>query len=853
MNKRLSSLLALVFGLATTVTAQSVNYALENASGNGYVTTTAIHELNHGSELTFQAWINPSTSPVNGELISQDNFSIRFNASQNLEITIGDNTAVLNHIFPTNQWSQLSVCIENGNVKVYVNNQDKTSNLRGSVSTVVPSNIADNCLIGKGFQGRMDEIRIWGKSLNQNELNWRNTLNKFNDNYNSLISYWKCDQDQCENLVDYKSEHHGIFSEVSRSAVEDNQQFTYRIVTGYTNFIRFLDRKNIDRDMFLMTNDLILLSGKVQKDGSVIQEYADNSGVATNVDYISEFDGRSGVMHFKGEGSQLYAEDGDLFYGPDSQFGRDEVTSGTLQGWINIDQWNEGAIILSKRKSDTELIEVSLGSAATKDIVVNVNGTIATLPNKVELNKWHYLSVHLNPSAVSISNPRLAYKIIKIGIDFTVYHAMNAVKLSGNDMTLGRIPSLKNTPIVLGKNFSGKIDNLMVWGSDREGSIQSDANNPYELNIGSWNNLFLNAYWTGDDAQNVGKDFQSYTHMIQFMKDYYANHRGMKIRLGIIYPDGDKWNNVLNQPANVDRMIGDIKKFMPYFDGLDIDLEWHNYHVLNPVLHRIINEVVKDSPEMTFSVSQHYYSYTLDKALLTSPYIDYFTMQVYGPHTNTYTWDYYVNAYNSFIGYGYPKEKLLMSYGILLVDGTEEGYKDLFEKYGMNESNYDPALNSWMCGSGLKYFNGVNQIKRKQEFIIDNDCRGTMYFDMGNDTRVSEKTSLIRAQNDVIAANVDTLITEVKNLPTGIIKINKNDDKIAYVTASKDGKTLTIELANNQSHGSCTIINAAGAIEQRIQLNNASTTINWSNADKGIYMIQVDNGSQSETIKLYKH
>lgn len=77
-----------------------------------------------------------------------------------------------------------------------------------------------------------------------------------------------------------------------------------------------------------------------------------------------------------------------------------------------------------------------------------------------------------------------------------------------------------------------------------------------------------------------------------------------------------------------------------------------------------------------------------------------------------------------------------MSYGVLLVNNGEEGYKDLFEKYGMNDSNFDPALNSWDCDGIVKYYNGVNQTKRKQEFIIEKDCRGTMYFDMGNDQPV---------------------------------------------------------------------------------------------------------------------
>lgn len=34
---------------------------------------------------------------------------------------------------------------------------------------------------------------------------------------------------------------------------------------------------------------------------------------------------------------------------------------------------------------------------------------------------------------------------------------------------------------------------------------KNDAENGYQWNIGSWNNIFLNAYWKGDDPENIGK------------------------------------------------------------------------------------------------------------------------------------------------------------------------------------------------------------------------------------------------------------------------------------------------------------------------------------------------------------
>ena len=152
---------------------------------------------------------------------------------------------------------------------VDLNNELKETT--GTLPAILPDAV-HTCYIGKNFKGQIDEIRVWKKALEQKDFFWNNTLNKFNPNYDTLVSYWKCDQEQCENLVDYQFAHHGIINNLQRVVVEDNAVMRYRIVTGYTNLMRFTDRGNINRDMFLMTNDLILLSAKVQQDGSLFPE-----------------------------------------------------------------------------------------------------------------------------------------------------------------------------------------------------------------------------------------------------------------------------------------------------------------------------------------------------------------------------------------------------------------------------------------------------------------------------------------------------------------------------------------------------------------------------------------------------
>ena len=97
--------------------------------------------------------------------------------------------------------------------------------------------------------------------------------------------------------------------------------------------------------------------------------------------------------------------------------------------------------------------------------------------------------------------------------------------------------------------------------------------------------------------------------MIDFIRNYYKNHRGAKIRLGLIYPNGDGWQKgPLTEKANVDRFIADAKVLLENCDGLDVDLEWSysqwQYDILNNVVKRLIDEVMAGHRDTKiFSVS----------------------------------------------------------------------------------------------------------------------------------------------------------------------------------------------------------------------------------------------------------
>ena len=854
--------------------AQTTNLAISNADGTGKVEAYAITELDNGNEATFQMWLRPSAW-TQATLIGQDNFSVEMSATAGqFAVSAGDGVATFAATDDiVGKWTQLTVTVNQGVVKAYINNSEVTvsGELPEAFDATTSTLDSPDCVIAEGLKGEMDEIRVWSRALDQEDFFWQNTLNKWNDNYDALAAYWKCDQANLSgNLYDYRhangdGHHNGALNGITKVEVSGNDLFKYRVVTGYTNLMRFTDRANINRDMFLMTNDVILLSGKLQEDGSILPEWLDNSCTTTDVDYIAEWQGRTGVMSFNGA-SQMVAGNSRVPYNAESTTGHGSGQKASIETWVYIDEWVEGAEIYSNYASDDECIVISLGSEANKELVVNLCGTKATLADKLEVGKWQYVGAYLQPTRGSIGTGIRGINPIYIGIgaydengEFvsTVYNRMSTsvgtVTISGNDMTITNVPNFADgSTMTIGKNFKGKIDEFMIWGSDRKNSINNDATNGYRWNTGVWDDIFLCTYYKGDDPENIGKDSQSNRGVVEFLRnDYYKGHTGYKIRLGLIssFPQ-EGWHDILDKEEYVDNFIRDAKELVKDYDGLDVDLEWMNnqqqWDMYNNVVSRLINEVMADYPEKVFSCSLHGWCWAgFDLNLLSG--VDYFTMQIYDWDTIDY--NRYLLAYNRFNEYGYPDEQLLLSYPTTQRYSGEGGYKDLFDN-GYNDDNFDPDLDEWTYPDGqTHWFNGQTLVKKKQQFIVDEDLRGTMYFDMGNDLKVSDYKSLIRAQNEVIAANVDTVVTEINMRPSGVHSVLASK-KTELFTAVQNGETLTVTLADGDMPATLAVYAVDGRAVTRQPLDGKVATVATGGMQRGVYLLRVTQGGETHTVKI---
>ena len=140
-------------------------------------------------------------------------------------------------------------------------------------------------------------------------------------------------------------------------------------------------------------------------------------------------------------------------------------------------------------------------------------------------------------------------------------------------------------------------------------------------------------------------------------------------------------------------------------------------------------------------------------------------------------------------------------------------------------------------------------MREKQQFIIDNDLRGTMYFDMGNDLRVDDHKSMIRQQNEVISANVDTVITNIDMKPSGVRNIAATK-RAELFTAVQDGGNITVTLADAAEPATLAVYAVDGRTVLSQPLAAKRTTVEADGLTRGVYLLRVVQGGEEHTVKI---
>ena len=791
MKRYAIALLMLFASLGTT--AQVTNNAI-SFERNGRVSLGTPH--NSGANVTtLQLWINPQHWIPGANIITWGN-SLNMQLGTPGELIIesnGDTLSFSDTNLATGNWAHITLLLDGNSLSMLVNNanrQDRT------LSAAFATPAAEPMLLGGGFLGRMDEVRMWDFILpaDYNRF-WNNTIDSFNPLWSHLTGYWKFDQTRLEsNVYDYSGKgHNGTFSAsgVERTPVTDNPDFVYRRNLAYADCSRFFDR-GVQHGQYLKSNVISMIGATAQADGSLKYKQPDNKGSITGGIYLAEHNGRTGVLDLAGNGAQMnVGKDALIAYNNSNYLA--STTAYTFMTWLSIDTWTPGAYLLIKESDTNNGISLRMGNAQG-EFILRCNGVEFTYATTLQLNKWHHIGFSTNATT--------------LGNEFVVVFDETTVTPTYSHTTAATttLTGLSSTDCIIGAGIDGKLDETITWSQKFGASdIVAQGNTPVEPGIGK---AITGAYsrsvdgmWKYDIAEDLGRDSYSTPEWFRMIKATFEGYEGAHVTISI-----DKWSDEfftkINNNAQYREALANAISQMgnePFLDGVDYDFEWNNNWSGIGTLCQLVRAKLHDGKIQAVSPHELYYNFPTDKM----QYVDYFNFQDYGPgNKNIFNFNNYKNFFTKAKSYGYPVEKIMLSYatttsGAMYSNGSRPAntHPEFYPTgwRSMPYETFEYSQNSYDVGDGLtRYFTGMEQVWLRSEHMNNNGCAGIFYWDMGNDTRdCNDPRSLATYASFAINSNVQKIVEKIETAAEAPAEYEYEESATGYyrIRGAGDGHT----------------------------------------------------------------
>lgn len=499
--------------------AVPVNYAL-SLTPQGHVECGRVEALEGLTSYTIQLWLNPSQWTPGAQVLSIGSQStLKLGQTGSLDFNVGATSlTIASADLAAGKWAQITIVCDKGNAIAMVNGTEAGKATLGSIEAQ-----NSDMVIGNGFDGRIDDLRLWSAALS-NEHNYfiKNTINRWNPQIDQLVAYYKFDQTDCPDIVEQTAiwsakdgyNNHGQMSAtgVSRTEVTDNPAMKYRLNGAYTANERFYDRA-IPADQYLLSNDLIILGIQSSADGHLEYSTPCNHATLKGATRLDAFEGRSGVMSFDGNG---YVDCGTALW-------KDITNEWAFEAMLYIDEWVDGAVIFEKMTAAGKGLKLSMSANGfTMDIdghTYSICNTTA-YPERIPVGKWFHIGFESNNNPAG--EPRDA-------INFFIDGNNNRPRPSDVVSDVYVTPTIDaSTPLLLGKGFKGKMDNVALWkyrdftGPEFAGHVKNGPLMPgLGKNVTSYVMQRAAACYMFDRADNAGFDSYSQDHWLEIMRSAY--------------------------------------------------------------------------------------------------------------------------------------------------------------------------------------------------------------------------------------------------------------------------------------------------------------------------------------------
>ena len=832
--------------------AQVDNYCIRLSDG-GTVDCGPMPELDGQSAYTIQFWMKTGTWKDNAVILSRgDGFKIKTTTTNTIEIVVGDKSvAVKNSRFAPGIWTQVTFIYTGSAMRFLVNGNQ-------AVSQKGDFRLAEDgapFVIGGGFDGCIDELRVWNAVLSD-EFNYflNNTINKYVPQLNNLVAYYKFDQEQCPNIVDYKAlfkpgeyNHHGIISgNVTREIVTDNTGLPYLRCGAYTENNKFY-RGAMGRDQYLLANDIIILGISMYADAHLEYDSPNDHATLVNADWLSSYRGRSGVLSLKGNGSKMQCQ-------TTTMSANAEIT---FETWIYLEEWTEGAYIFRKETANQKNgLAIYLGQEDKKQLIVRCNGKKFINEGNMAVGKWFYIGITTKDGESASTKPFI------IAFD----DKEKSITSSPDGSSNGKPSGMAGETAYIGENLKAKFDQTLIWNQRFDLSALTNHRDwqpmpGLDVKVGNVQMMKAgSAFYKYDKADHPGYDSYSQDSWRDAMKEAFKGWRGYQFRISV---RGHKnWVNLIADANNRKRFAADLAKLSEGYDGVELDLEWM-YANPQADLRKLAEEILKVLPkDKTLHISVHPQTGAYYYPVWHMPNIDGFTAQNYGPRKENFSFDAFKRHYNAMIAHGYTNDKIYPSYATT----TSKAYNDndvevdksspIGYNWGIIGNNYQPPTN----GNAEKakydgknhYFMGPYQVYMRANFCVEKNLQGIFYWDMINDIKPTadpKNYSLAKYCNYGLASNVDTLVTEVdvRHVVTAIKHVNSDTSQELQIRYDNSEQTFSAANISDNEVASMELFTSTG-----VKIREAkAATVSANSLPAGVYLarVKLKNGQQkSQTI-----
>ena len=744
--------------------AQVTNNAI-SFERNGRLSLGILQNETPDSGATLQLWMNAKHWIPGANVVTWGNaLTVQLGTPGVLVIGCGDDKFTFSDAkLMSGNWAHITLLFNAGKLTLLVNNANEQS---VSLSDIFSFPQDEALLLGGGFYGSIDEVRVWNYIL-PTDYNryWNNTIDKLNPSWQHLAGYWKFDQWRLTaNVYDYSENgHNGTFSAtgVSRVAVTDNPHFVYRRNLAYSDCSRFFDR-GIQQGQYLKSNVISMIGATAQADGSLKYKQPDNKGVVSNGAYIAEYKGRHGVLDLAGNGAQMNVGKESLIAYNNNVY-LATTQSYTFMTWLSVDEWTPDAYLIKKESNANNGISLRMGDAVGK-FILRCNGIEFIYNTQLSLGEWHHIGFSTNAATVG-------KEFLFVVDETTVSPEYSHTKAATTALT-----NLQSTDCIIGEDIDGKLDETITWSqSFNAANIIAQGNIPLEPGIGKAiqgaYSRSVDGFWKYDLPDELGRDSYSTPEWFRMIKSAFDGYEGACVTISL-----DKWAddffNKINNNAQYRQKLADAISAMgnePFLDGVDYDFEWNNNWSGIGDLCRIVRSKLEPGKIQAVSPHELYYNFPVDKM----QYVDYFNFQDYGPgNKNIFNFDNYKSFFIKAKNHGYPVDKIMLSYATTTSGamnssgGRPANTHPEFYPTGWRSMPYKTFAynqNSYNVGDGLtRYFTGMEQVWLRSEYMNNNGCAGIFYWDMGNDTPESnDPRSLATFASYAINSNVQKIIEKV--------------------------------------------------------------------------------------------